>query len=206
MLSVALKKKKKIVRSARNQATPSQGCHLDMGFTVALLFAVVSSTAQADEPYPSLAALQRSIDELTVTLGRQQQLNEGQASVISSMLRRLDALARGSGASREGAPAAPEDSQVWALGPDDRRHLVSTQATRIDGTGIEAAVVLAGSVEARSINITGNLYVGGTLYWHGTAVNLLSPSLAPSMAPTVEPFHKTCRDLLDSNPATQSGV
>ena len=48
--------------------------------------------------------------------------------------------------------------------------------------------------------------MGGTLYWHGKAVNLLSPSLAPSMPPAVEPFHKTCRDLLDSNPATPSGV
>ena len=59
--------------------------------------------------------------------------------------------------------------------------------TRIDGASVVTRSVEAENVNVATLNITGDMYISGQLYWHNIPVGFDVPTLAPTPPPTPRP-------------------
>ena len=78
-----------------------------------------------------------------------------------------------------------EEEPGVASAATSQRHLLSLQSGK--PTRIDQGSVATKSMETAQLNITGDIYISGTIYWHGLPVGFNMPSLAPTLAPTAQP-------------------
>ena len=105
-------------------------------------------------------------------------LDEKYQTMFATVLSRLAALEHG---------ASPDgDSSNESSSISQRRGLLVAGGS-IPRTQIDSRKVKTHAVTTTSINITGNLYLSGTFFWHDEPVGFAVPSIVPSPVPSPSP-------------------
>jgi len=129
------------------------------------------------------------VDDLASRLAKLTTENEAQGETIDKLLKNQDDLMSRLKSIEEHLllakktpfQAAPTKVPESAESQEEAAH------RELVGMGSDSTRISSRHVQTAMMNVTGDLHIGGTLYWHGIAWSPNEPSFAPTPVPTPEP-------------------